>query len=78
MLEQQHILDVLHVPAHVDKSPRTVYAMLLDTGHYLASVSTFDRLLRGVGETRERRNQMTHPVYTKPELLARVPRQLWY
>ena len=39
VLEQQHILDVLHAPAHVEKSPRTVYAMLLDAGHYLASVS---------------------------------------
>lgn len=77
VLEQQHILDVLHAPAHVDKSPRTVYAMLLDAGHYLASVATFYRLLRGLGETRGRRNQLTHPVYTKPELLARAPRQLW-
>lgn len=77
VLEQQHILDVLHQPAHVDKSPRTVYATLLDAGHYLASVSTFYRLLRGLGETRGRRNELIHPVYTKPELLARAPRQLW-
>jgi putative transposase len=75
--EQQHILDVLHQPAHVDQSPRTVYAALLDAGHYLASVSTFYRLLRGLGETRGRRNELIHPVYTKPELLARAPRQLW-
>jgi putative transposase len=76
-LEQQHILALLHTPAYADKSPRTVYAMLLDAGRYLASVSTFYRLLRGAGETRGRRNQLTHPVYTKPELLAQHPRELW-
>lgn len=76
-LEQQHILDVLHAPAHVDQSPRTIYARLLDAGLYLASVSTFYRLLRGLGETRGRRNELTHPAYAKPELLARAPRELW-
>ena len=75
--EQAHILAVLHEPAYVDQSPRTVFALLLDAGRYLASVSTFYRLLRGVDETRGRRNQLTHPVYTKPELLAQRPRELW-
>jgi len=28
-------------------------------------------------EVRERRNQLRHPVYTKPELLATGPNQLW-
>ena len=26
---------------------------------------------------RERRNQLRHPIYTKPELLATGPNQLW-
>lgn len=76
-VEQQHILALLREPAYVDKSPRTVYALLLDAGRYLASVSTFYRLLRSVGETRGRRNQLTHPVYAKPELLAERPGELW-
>jgi len=75
--EQQHILALLHEPAYADKSPRTVYATLLDAGRYLASVSTFYRLLRSVGETRGRRHQLTHPAYAKPELLAQGPRELW-
>ena len=29
------------------------------------------------GETRERRDQLTHPPYQKPELLATAPNQLW-
>lgn len=75
--EQTHILAVLHEPAYVDHSPRTVFALLLDAGRYLASVSTFYRLLGSVDATRGRRNQLTHPAYTKPELLAQRPRELW-
>ena len=76
-LEQQTILEWLHEPAYADLSPRTVFAMLLDAGRYLASVSTFYRLLRASGETRGRRNELTHPAYAKPELLASGPRELW-
>ncbi len=75
--EQAYILALLHEPAYVDQSPRTVFALLPDAGRYLASVSTFYRLLRGVDETRGRRNQLTHPAYIKPELLAQRPRELW-
>jgi putative transposase len=75
--EQQAVLAVLHEPAYVDQSPHTVFALLLDAGRYVASVSTFYRLLRGVDETRGRRNQRVHPAYTKPELLAQRPRELW-
>jgi putative transposase len=75
--EQHAILEWLHEPAYVDLSPRTVFAMLLDAGRYLASVSTFYRLLRTTGETRGRRNELTHPAYAKPELLASGPRELW-
>jgi putative transposase len=75
--EQANVLAVLHEPAYVDQSPRTVFALLLDAGRYLASVSTFYRLLRRSAETRGRRNQLTHPIYTKPELLAQRPRELW-
>ena len=76
-VEQAHVLAVLHEPAYVDLSPHTVFALLLDAGRYVASVSTFYRLLRGVDEARGRRNQRVHPAYTKPELLAQRPRELW-
>jgi putative transposase len=36
-----------------------------------------DKSPRSVGETRGRRNQLTHPVYAKPELLAERPREPW-
>jgi putative transposase len=35
------------------------------------------RLLEQDGATRERRAQLTHPLYQKPELLAAAPNRLW-
>ena len=35
------------------------------------------RLLETHGESRERRDQLIHPVYQKPELLATAANQLW-
>src|SRR3989338_9891065 len=75
--ERQRILALLHAPAYVDKSPHTVFAMLLDAGSYLASVSSFYRLLRAAGQTRGRHHELTHPAHAQPQLLASGPRQLW-
>ena len=75
--ERGIISALLHAPEYVDLSAHTVYARLLDAGRYLASVSTFYRILRAGGEARPRRNQRIHPAYAKPELLATGPRQLW-
>ena len=35
------------------------------------------RLLAADGQARERRNQLTHPAYAKPGLLATQPNQVW-
>jgi putative transposase len=75
--EQQAILDVLHSQRFVDAAPAQVWATLLDEGVYLGSVSTFYRLLRQAGETRERRRQASHPTSVKPELIATAPNQVW-
>jgi len=55
-----------------------VWATLLDEGVYLGSISTFYRLLRQAGETRERRRQATHPATVKPELVAYQPNSVWW
>ena len=68
---------MLHAPRFVDASPAAVYATLLDDGVYLASERTMYRLLAAAGETRERRAQLAHPAYAKPELLATAPKQVW-
>ena len=75
--EQQAVLAVLHAPRFRDAAPAAVYATLLDEGVYLASERTMYRLLAAVGETRERRDQLVHPPYHKPELLATAPNQVW-
>src|SRR5262249_47667243 len=68
----------LHSERFVDCSPAQVYATLLDEGCYLASERTMYRLLEAAhGSVRERRNQLTHPAYAKPELLAERPNELW-
>jgi putative transposase len=76
-VERQAVLDRLHAPRFQDRSPTEVYAPLLDEGVYLASERTFYRLLADKGETRERRDQLTHPTSHKPELLAVRPNEVW-
>lgn len=75
--ERQHVLDILHSERFADKTVVEVYHDLLSEKVFLCSPSTMYRLLRSKGEVRERRNQRTHPVYTKPELLATGPNQVW-
>ncbi len=75
--ERQALLDTLHAPRFCDVSPAETYATLLDEGAYLASERTMYRILAAAGETQERRNQRVHPAYTKPELLATAPNQVW-
>ncbi len=75
--ERRQTLAILHSPRFVDASPAEVYATLLDDGDYLCSVRTMYRLLARQGEVRERRHQLRHPLYRKPELLATGPNQVW-
>jgi putative transposase len=75
--ERQEVLDTLHEPRFVDLAPAEVYATLLDEGRYLCSERTFYRVLDENAEVRERRNQLRHPHYTAPELLASRPNELW-
>jgi putative transposase len=75
--ERAAILNVLHSDRFADLAPAETWAILLDEGTYLGSQSTFYRLLRVAGETRERRRQATHPAAVKPELLATAPNQVW-
>jgi putative transposase len=75
--ERGAVLARLHEERFVDCSPAHVYATLLDEGTYLASERTMYRLLAAHGEVRERRDQLTHPAYARPELLATQPNEVW-
>lgn len=75
--EQDQVRQTLNSDRFVDCAPRQVYATLLDEETYLCSVSTMYRILAENGEIRERRDQLRHPNYAKPELLATAPNQVW-
>jgi putative transposase len=75
--ERALVREVLNSPRFQDRPPRQVYAALLDQGIYLCSWRTMYRILEACGEVQERRNQLQHPNYVKPELLATGPNQLW-
>jgi len=75
--EREAVLAVLHEPRFADLAPAEVYATLLDEGRYLCSERTMYRVLAENSEVRERRNQLRHPRYSPPELLAIRPNQLW-
>jgi len=75
--EREAVHDVLTSERFIDRSPAQVWATLLDEGCYLCSERTMYRVLDERAEVRERRDQLRHPTYTKPELLAEQPNQLW-
>ena len=75
--ERSDVLAVLHEERFVDQAPAEVYATLLDEGVYLCSERTMYRVLADNEEVRERRNQLRHPAYAKPELMATAPNGLW-
>lgn len=75
--ESHTVLDTLHSERFVDQAPAQVAATLLDEGTYLCSERTMYRILAANGEVRERRDQLRHPSYQRPELLATAPKQLW-
>lgn len=75
--ERAEVLAIVHSERFQDISPAAIHATLLDEGVYHCSIRTIYRLLKQNGESRERRDQLTHPAYVKPELLASTPNQLW-
>jgi putative transposase len=75
--ERALVLDQLNSERFADAAVPQVHATLLDEGRYFCSQRTMYRILDDAGQVRERRDQLRHPVYAKPELLASVPNQLW-
>lgn len=67
---------MLHSERFCDQAPAEVFATLLEEGTYLCSLRTLYRFLEDSGEIRERRDQLRHPHYQKPQLLATAPNQV--
>ena len=76
-VERATVMILLHSERFVDLPPAEIYATLLDKGIYLCSERTMYRLLDEHQELRERRRQLIHPTYSRPELLATAPNQVW-
>ena len=75
--ERDNVKQLLYSERFMDKSPSQIYAQLLDEGLYYCSTRTMYRILERENAVKERRNQLRRPNYTKPELLASAPNQVW-
>jgi putative transposase len=75
--EREEVLGVLNSERFWDQAPGEVYAALLDEGKYLCSERTMYRILAEHQQVRERRDQLRHPGYQAPELLASRPNEVW-
>lgn len=76
--ERQQVLDIANSERFVDVAPAEIVGRLFDEDRrYLCSVRTMYRVLADAGEVRERRDQLRHPEYAKPQLLAEAPKEVW-
>lgn len=75
--ERAKVLATLDSDEYMDKAPAQVFAALLELGSYLCSIRTMYRILAANDQVRERRAQRQHPTYTKPQLVATAPNQVW-
>ena len=75
--ERDAVLAILDSERFVNCAPEAVHAALLEEGKYLCSPRTMYRILQARAPVRERRDQLRHPSYTKPELIAEAPNEVW-
>lgn len=75
--ERARVLAVLNSDEFVDKPPLQVYAILLERGQYMASVSTMHRVLAENAQVRERRRLASHPPRKLPQPIATGPGQVY-
>ena len=75
--ERAVVLGVLNSDEFLDKPPLQVYAILLERGQYIGSVSTMYRVLAENCQVRERRRLASHPPRKIPELVATGPGQVY-
>jgi len=75
--ERAQIIAHLNSDRFLDCSVRQVWATLLDEGLYRCSWRTMYRLLHQHDEVRERRRQRRHCQYSRPEVSATGPNQVW-
>lgn len=75
--EKAKILEVANSPEFRDKSPKQIVPMLADRGEYVASESSFYRVLREHGQLAHRGRARRASGRRPQELVARAPNKIW-
>ena len=75
--ERQAVLDVANSPEFRDTSPRQIVPTLADRDEYIASESTFYRVLHEEGQMQHRERARPRTSTKPKEHVARAPNQVW-
>lgn len=76
--ERARVLAICHQPAYASLPPGQIVPQLADQGEYIASESSFYRILRQAGEQHHRgRSRPPRPPAPPPRHRACGPRQVW-
>jgi transposase InsO family protein len=76
--EQAAVLAAANEPRFADMPPARIVPMLADEGEYLASESSFSRILRAHGQNRHRgRARVPHKQRPPTTHVATAPGQVW-
>lgn len=76
--ERAAVLAVCHQPEYASLPPSQIVPRLADQGRYLASESSFYRILREANQQHRRgRQRAPRPPADPPRLVARAPNQVW-
>lgn len=75
--ERASVISLLLSEEYMDKTPYEIYFSELDRGNYYCSIRTMYRLLAKRELVVERRRGHRRMNYSKPELLANKPNQVW-
>lgn len=75
--ERQRVLDTANSVAYRDLSPRQIVPLLADDGQYIASESTFYRVLREAGQLAHRSHARPVRAHKPKEHVARGPNEVW-
>lgn len=74
---RQEILSMMTKEKYMDNTPYEIFYNELDEGNYYCSVRTLYRILEENDLVRERRRGHQQSNYSKPELLAESPNEVW-
>jgi transposase len=75
--ERQQVLTLANSPEFRDKSPRQIVPTLADRGHYVASESTFYRVLHEEDMMQHREHSRPRRSNKPKEHVARAPNKVW-